>query len=259
MEELKSILEQFDSNREKSIYCVDWEQKSVEEKYNAVAEWFRPCAKEILCGGYFLINNEKIIDIGSIELYYHEEIGDIKDYIMYHTNSKGSHSIYYKEKWKYPYFKFGSFNFHPSGIDVTFENEEKKYRASFLIRSYRVLNKIDDLNIDFDAHSTHIYDDMFYDGVSLNTNNRTTIEWKKWNKGYEIEEKPFTRKNVAVIQKIGEYKDGRPKLQKEKVEITDEDYQKNEEKYIKIDKSHYYKQDMRLWRFKRKNINEIWK
>ena len=256
MEELIKILEKFEKNR-------DDYKKDASKKWDAdaVAKCFEPCAKEILCGGYFLINNKKIIDIGSIELYYHEEIGDIKDYIMYHTNSKGSHSIYNKEKGKYPYFKFGSFNFHPSGIDVTFENEEEKYRASFLIRSYRVLNNIDDFNIDFDAHSTHIYDDMFYEGILFNTNNITTnittIEWKKWNKGYEIEKK--TRKNVAVIQKIGVYKDGRPKLQKEKAEIMDEDYQKNEKKYIKVDKSHYYKQDMRLWRFKRKNIKEIWK
>ena len=32
MEKLKSILEQFGSNREKSIHCVDWEQKNDEEK-----------------------------------------------------------------------------------------------------------------------------------------------------------------------------------------------------------------------------------
>jgi hypothetical protein len=37
-----------------------------------------------------------------------------------------------------PYFPFLSLHAHSSGIDVTFENEAKKYRASALIRAYEV-------------------------------------------------------------------------------------------------------------------------
>ena len=267
MEELKSILEQFDSNREKSIYCVDWEQKSDEEKYNAVAEWFRPCAKEILCDGYFLINGKKIIDIGSIELYYHEEEGNIKDYIMYHTNSKGSHSLYYKEKGKYPYFKIGSFNLHQSGVDVTFENPDEKYRASFLIRSYRVLKTnngeypIDDIT-KYDNCSTHIFDDMFYEGISFNGKDKTTIEWRKLKSPKNEKIKNLPRKNVAKYLSNNVKDD---KIEGDLI-INENDYtveinkKKNKSsyipRYIKIGKK-YYKQDMRPWQFKLECINNL--
>lgn len=247
MEELKSILEQFDSNREKSIYCVDWEQKSVEEKYNAVAEWFRPCAKQILCNGYFLINGKYIIDLGSIELYYHEEEGSIKDYIMYHINDNKKIKTKIKEQnEELPYFKFGSFNLHQSGVDVTFENEEKKYRASFLIRAYRVLiingglyPENDDTK--YDPHSTHIFDDMFFSGISFN--NKTEIMWIPTDrKGGEIE--LLERVNVATYENVDIKK-----------EAKDADYLKEKSKYLKV-KNKYYERDMRSWRFQLKNIKK---
>ena len=168
MDALIKILEKFDENRENRVKGEDWSSKTIEEKHKAIAEWFRPCAEKILCNGYFLVNGEYIIDLGAIELYYHEEEdGGIKDYIMYHTNAHSSKSKVYKlNNNSFPYFKFGSFNLHQSGVDVTFENEEKKYRASFLIRSYRLLRKgeerkLNDLTIPFDKCSTHIFNDMF--------------------------------------------------------------------------------------------------
>lgn len=192
MKNLIKILEKFDSQRTETIKSKKWNEKSV-------AECFLPCAKEILCNGYFFVNGKYIIDIGAIELYYHEEEGDIKDDKMYHINKHLPKN--YKEMFKhdggYPYFSIGSFNLHQSGVDITFENEKQKYRASFLIRSYRVLMTIEDLgnkNIKYDPHSTHIYDDLLYSGLLLSTNERTTIEWIEYNKGGEIEQKP--RKNI---------------------------------------------------------------
>ena len=132
MKGLIEKLEQFDSKRNELQNDGLWNE-------NVVADCFHPCAKEILLGGYFLIDKKYIIDLGSIELYYHEEEGEIKDYIMYHTNDHPSKSRVFNLEGGYPYFEFGSFNLHQSGIDVTFENEDQKYRASFLIRSYRVL------------------------------------------------------------------------------------------------------------------------
>lgn len=86
---------------------------------------------------------------------------------------------------------------HQSGIDVTFENdklENDKYRASFLIRSYRMI-KIEDINKDilYDPCSSHLYDDLYYSGL-LSFSKTPTIEWKKYNKGGEIEQK--TRVNI---------------------------------------------------------------
>ena len=192
MKNLIKILEKFDSQRTETIKSKKWDEKSV-------AKCFLPCAKEILCNGYFFVNGKYIIDIGAIELYYHEEEGDIKDDKMYHINKHLPKN--YKEMFKhdggYPYFSIGSFNLHQSGVDITFENEKQKYRASFLIRSYRVLMTIEDLgnkDIKYDPHSTHIYDDLFYSGLLLSTNERTTIEWIEYKKGGEIEQKP--RKNI---------------------------------------------------------------
>ena len=82
MEKLIEILKEFDKIRKRDVNEDKWRDKSIEEKYETIAEWFRPCAEKILCNGYFLINGKYIIDLGAIELYYHEEDGDIKDFIM---------------------------------------------------------------------------------------------------------------------------------------------------------------------------------
>ena len=190
MEKLIKILKQFDQVRTSKL--DNWNEE-------AVIDAALPVAKEILCNGYFLVNCKYIIEIGAIELYYHEEIGEIKDHVMYQINERLPKN--YKEIFKldggYPYFIIGSFNLHQSGVDITFENEKQKYRASFLIRSYRVLTTIEDLanqGIKYDPYSTHIYDDLFYSGLLLSTNERTNIEWIVYDRGGEVEQMP--RKNI---------------------------------------------------------------
>ena len=242
MKEFKAILEQFDSKRNVLKYKGLWNE-------SVVADCFYPCAKEILLGGYFLIDNKYVIDLGSIELYYHEEEEEIKDYIMYHTNEHPSKSRVFTIEGGYPYFEFGSFNLHQSGIDVTFENKDKKYRASFLIRSYRVLKKGESLNDSqepYDFCSTHLFDDMFYGGIS--EQNISRITWVSYDKGGQIIRCP--RMNVAEY-----YINGENKIVKSVSTITDEDYQRNKDRYIKVN-GVYYKQDMRPWQFKRENIFE---
>ncbi len=203
METLINILKKFNENRNEKVNAKQWNE-------DAVAECFKDCAKQILCEGYFLINNDYIVDLGSIELYYHEEDGTIKDPKMYHTNDKipevfkkrlkenpiDQLPIFYKELKEnggYPYFEKGSFNLHQSGIDVTFENNDNKndkYRASFLIRSYRMFKK-DDPNKDiilYDSCSSHLYDDLYYSGL-LSFLDTSTIKWVECNKGGDIEQK----------------------------------------------------------------------
>ena len=269
MEKLIEILKEFDIQRDEYINKKNWKEKSDEEKYNAVAEWFRPCAEKILCEGYFFVNGKYIIDLGCIELYYHEENGDIKDPIMYHTNEHPSKSeVFQLNNGEYPYFKIGSFNLHQSGVDVTFESEKDKndkYRASFLIRSYRVFkeneeDKVYDLSIPFDKCSTHIFDDMFYEGISFDKKSRTNIEWVKLKVPKEENiEVPLPRKNVAWYRKNGE------KFEK----VTESDFINNEKRFY--DDGYFkpvnypqffpyngksYLQDPKLWQFKRKNIKE---
>lgn len=207
MEKLIKILKEFDEKRTKKRAGI-WDD-------TVVAECFYNCAKKILCKGYFLVNGKYIIDLGAIELYYHEERKDgIKDYKMYHTNEQLPESfkkrieaypeqlpIFYRKIKEcgggYPFFEPGSFNLHQSGIDVTFENgdnENDKYRASFLIRSYRMIEK-DDINKDilYDPCSSHLYDDLYYSGL-LSFSSAPTIEWVEYDKGGNIEQK--TRVNI---------------------------------------------------------------
>ncbi|MBQ7734438.1 MAG: hypothetical protein IJT61_00695 [Bacteroidales bacterium] len=258
MEKLIKILNKFDTLRDYFLNNkIKWDEA-------AVAECFKPCAEEILCGGYFLVNGKYIIDLGCIELYYHEEDGELKDAIMYHTNDKGSYSHFFKGK-ELPYFKFGSFNLHDSGVDVTFEREDKKYRASFLIRSYRMIEATDNAkdrdvlnnpcNPQFDPYSRHIFDDFFANGISFCAANPTTIKWIPCDKGGNV--KLCKRQNVAEYRKNtdGKY---------EKILVTKKDYdalteeEKNNYSYGGKDKNNiwYYKKETRYWGFKRNNILE---
>jgi hypothetical protein len=241
MKALFEILKQFDLKRDE-IKKKEWDS-------NDIAECFFPCAKNVLLNGYFLINEKYIIDLGAIELYYHEEEGNIKDHIMYHTNEHTSKSRVFDLEGGFPYFKFGSLNLHQSGVDVTFENPQKRYRASFLIRAYRVLKKEEDLNNCqelYDGCSTHLFDDMFYDGVLSGDSSK--IKWIKCNKIGNVIKCP--RKNVAEY-----YIDDHKKIVKVIANINDKEYQTNKDRYLKVN-GKYFKQDMRAWQFKIEGIKE---
>lgn len=209
MKKLIEILEQFKNERNEAKKNGTWDE-------DAVAKCFKPCAEQILCKGYFLVNGKYIIDLGAIELYYHEEkTNGIKDYKMYHTNEQLPESfkkrletypieqlpIFYRKIKEcgggYPFFETGSFNLHQSGVDVTFENDDNendKYRASFLIRSYRMIEKCDiNKDILYDPCSSHLYDDLYYSGL-LSFSSAPTIEWVEYDKGGNIEQK--TRVNI---------------------------------------------------------------
>ncbi|MDO4820018.1 MAG: hypothetical protein Q3994_06565 [Prevotella sp.] len=90
-------------------------------------------AKVFLFRGYINVRNKYHIYLRTVEFYYHEEDGEIKDPIMYHRDN-------YHIEGKIPYFKPLSFNSHDTGVDITFENEKKHIRASVLIRAYEVLD-----------------------------------------------------------------------------------------------------------------------
>lgn len=175
MDNLNNILKEFDLRRTEMI-------KNKEKIWDAdaVAECFEPCAKEILLNGHFLVKDKFIIELGSIELYYHEENGPIKDYIMYHRENRIYSKIKEYNKGELPYFDFGSFNLHQSGVDITFENEQEKYRASFLIRAFRVIPKDDKVlnnHIVFDSRSTYIFDELFYSGIPWGKCSESVIKW----------------------------------------------------------------------------------
>jgi hypothetical protein len=201
-----------------------------EQKLTVLYKQFYRMAKELLYGGYFLIEGKTHIYLDDIEFYYHEEEeGGLKDPIMYHTNNH--------EVKEVPYFEIGRLNLHTSGIDVTFENEEKRYRASFLIRGFHVDDE------EYDPHSTHIYDKMLYMGVPMGK--AIEIEWiSKRLHGYEsFEPKGEPRQNVAEYK----YEDGKYI----KIERGDEVFNKDLHfHYSKLD----YKKCLRPWRFRKNNL-----
>ena len=237
MQAFNEILSKFDIEREKLKLTSGISEASI-------GKCFLPCAKEILCGGYLLVNDKYKIDIRSIELYYHEDNGEIIDPIMYHTPLNMKKSTVYVRTGELPYFEFGSLNLHVSGIDITFENPVEQYRASFLIREYRILplsEGLDNVEIPFDTHSTHLYDDIFYLGFP--TGAPLNLKWyiDEHYKDAQIEELP--RVNVAEYSlKDGKYV---------KAEVTNEEAQSLGDKAFRYG-GKYYRKCQRKWQFRRK-------
>lgn len=142
-----------------------------QEKEDDLLKQFSSLAKKLFYSGYFLINDKRRIYLEDIEFYYHEEQNDgLKDPIMYHTSDHEKCS-------DLPYFECGSFNCHVSGIDITFENREKCFRASFLIRGYSVYSLLNHEWVKTQNHETrptYLYEDLM-NGIPLN--NSLNIEW----------------------------------------------------------------------------------
>jgi len=200
-----------------------------DQKLADLDKQFCQMAKELLYGGYFLIEGKKRLYLDDIEFYYHEEGSDgLKDPIMYHTNDnegKGN---------EIPYFEIGRFNLHISGVDVTFENKAKHYRASFLIRGFHVDEH------EYDGHSTHVYDEMLYMGLPLGK--PIEIEWvsedQDGKENYIPKGEP--RQNVAEY----EYKNGKYS----KIEYHEKVFDPN--MYFRYS-GKIYKKCQRKWRFRK--------
>ena len=172
-----------------------------------IAMCFEPCAEKILAGHFRVTNQEggkllvRTIQPTAIELYYHEEgEGRFKDPIMYHTNDRKvwSKENYFKDRGieGLPYYPIGSLNPHTSGIDITFENAKERYRASFLIREYKVTYENGTTkNI---VNSTEIYDDLLLSGITLDK--ADWIEWCDGAEKFEVERK--WRKNVPNYRQV---------------------------------------------------------
>ena len=191
MENIKgliSILKLFESRWEQQYVLFPDGSKRMQFS-EAIAMCFEPCAEKILAGCFRVENREedetriRFIRPTAIELYYHEEgEGRFKDPIMYHTNDRKSwtKANYFKERGivGLPYYPIGSLNPHTSGIDITFENPKRQYRASFLIREYEVEYETGKkLPI---KNSTEIYDDLLLNGITLDR-----ADWIKWCDGGE--------------------------------------------------------------------------
>ena len=188
--ELEKVLDDFKKKQK------DLKPNDEDARIKKLSELFEPIAKHLLCGGCFEVKSgDKLIRRifpYTVEFYYHEEEGIVKDPIVYHKN-------------KPDYFKPGTINAHQSGIDITFENEEGKYRASALIRAFRV-KEGDDINSaykndyirtsyakskDVEYRSTFIYDYLL-----TNIPMPIRIEWVSLDTGINVEPIKGYRVNV---------------------------------------------------------------
>ena len=162
------------------------------EKRVILSKQFSELATKIFNTGYFEVNGCRRIYPTVIEFYYHEEVeGGLLDPIMYHTNLNNKEQV--------DYYPFGSFNFHVSGLDVTFEKKDE-YRASFLIREYDVYSLKNGVwfKDKSECRSTYIYEDMLmglsvFDGIS--------ICWVTEKSVCEYSVTTTERKNVASYHK----------------------------------------------------------
>ena len=198
-------LQLFEEKRKNSVSSFPSPEKRVDYA-DAIAKCFIPCAKKILAGHFEVKNNvagaiiSRRIYPTVIELYYHEEDpGGFQDPIMYHTDYRKRSELKAKGETYFtltglnelPYYPIGSLNPHTSGIDVTFENAEKHYRASFLIREYKVIyeNKKERTV----KNSTEIYDDLLLNGITLD--NADWIEWVEGKEDAKLKDRGW-RRNV---------------------------------------------------------------
>lgn len=119
---------------------------------------FKGIAEDAINGGYFMVGEDKL-RILDIEFYYYDEKPDA-------PNWKKDFSKYRRGK-DYPYIsKVGTFLPHQSGVDITFENEEQQYRASFLIRGFSYWNHENGKTEVIDK-PTYLWDYLFAEYCSI--------------------------------------------------------------------------------------------
>ena len=178
-----------------------------------LAKLFKPIAQLLLYGGCFEVySGEKLVRKvypHTIEFYYHEEAdGGFKDYIVYHRNKVSIKNG--KETHMNPsFFKVGTINAHQSGIDITFESEERQYRASALIRAFRYEKDGEEI---VDNRSTYLYDQLFT-GLEM----PITVQWKSKASYPDTEPKQGYRVNVFKYE---------PALEKDKKPIPPKEQDK---------------------------------
>ena len=222
-------LKLFDENRKKMIESNHLQHPEQRIEYaKKIAECFIPCAKKILAGCFQVKKKEggeevvRWIYPTVLELYYHEEDPNgFKDPIMYHTNDRKYYDYYLDANGKekshgpqsrnffekrgidgLPYFPMGSLNPHTSGIDITFENPDKHYRASCLIREYTIVFAKGKEPVPI-KNSTDIYDDLLLYGITLD--NADWIEWEPGDSLDSVSLEDFKAKHSSDRRNVPDY------------------------------------------------------
>lgn len=130
----------------------------------AINKMLEEIAKDVLSSGYFEVNGATTIYPMDIEFYLYDEMDSSREWMrdakMYHKGPK------------VPFFPvIGCFYPHESGVDVTFENQNEGYRASFLIRAYKY-----EQNGEIIRNPRYLWEDLFGYG-SFFDDNGLQIKW----------------------------------------------------------------------------------
>lgn len=169
-ESLKNVLKTFNP-----------EGKSLDLQFAELAKWF-------LYGGYIHVKSNQVdrkVYIQEVEFYFYDEKGVIpSNKIVYHRNGNYA-NIPPNENLPIGksthYFDTGMLYLHASGVDITFENEMKCYRASALIRAFSVEEKgaVQAVykNQYIDPRSTFVYEYLF-EGLSIFDDSGYSIKWE---------------------------------------------------------------------------------
>lgn len=135
-------------------------------------EEFKKIAEAAFFSGYFLVNggckDAYKLKLTCIEFYYHEDDGNIKD-----------EKKYLKGKDEFGY-ALGAVCPNPSGVDVLFDDPQKKYHASFLIRGYKAIvpgEKEWENNEKRKDWAPHDFWYDLYGGANMLSNGKFSIEW----------------------------------------------------------------------------------
>ena len=168
---------------------------SVDE--SRVEQAFEDIAKTILYDGYIKVRNEYRVYVKTVEFYFHAEEGSLfnsSDPIVYHRSDRFPDI-------NLPYFPILTLHAHVSGFDITFENEQYKYRASALIRAYSIYDVQKETFIRnekgkiYDDRSTFLYN--YLNGFSLD--GRNEISWiDEESEIAHVIAEPSPRRNVFV-------------------------------------------------------------
>ena len=200
-------------------------REDLETRMKALAKYF-------LYGGYINVRDLYHIYIKTVEFYYHEEEGDIKDLIMYHRNNNFVQG-------EIPYFAQLTFNSHDTGVDITFENEEKKIRASVLIRAYEVFDCKNEIRLVWNKKAEQFQ--KFKNGDKTNYNTQC-LYLKRILNGFASEGTP----NITWVDDLSNLKD-----------INDKDITpiRRQGVYTSIDNNRYKAnrgiKDQKKWGFRR--------
>ena len=151
---------------------------------------FEKIAEAAFFSGYFLVNggteDEYRLKLTCIEFYYHEDEGNIKDPKKY---LKG------KDEFGYA---LGAVCPNPSGVDVLFDDPDKKYHASFLIRGYKAIQKGKPDWENNVKKPDWAPQDFWYDlfgGADMLRTGRFSIEW--------VDEPEETTDSLEPMERIG--------------------------------------------------------